>query len=308
MIGPESTVDVAVAIVAYRVRDALARCLDSLEDALGDLTARVTVVDNSPDLATWHSLAAHPRVRRLRGGPSLGFGAASNLALGQAEARYFLVLNPDTVLPPESVQDLAGELDRDPEIGIIGPKLIRENGELDPAARRSFPTPGVALARLTRIGRLLPGSRRLGGYNLTHLDPNQRAEVGAVSGAFMLTRGALFRELDGFDRGFWMYGEDLDFARRVGQRGLKVVYEPSVTVVHAKRRSSSQRPLRTRYEFYRAMLLFYRKHQAGERSLFMNGLVVAGIFALGAGSVLLEGLRRGFRAVRLQRGSAARRR
>ncbi|HJN39823.1 MAG TPA: hypothetical protein QGH28_06565, partial [Chloroflexota bacterium] len=93
-----------------------------------------------------------------------------------------------------------------------------------------------------------------------------------------------------------------------GQRGLKVAYEPSVTVVHAKRRSSAQRPLRTRYEFYRAMLLFYRKHQAGERSLFMNGLVVAGIFALGAGSVLLEGLRRGFRAVRLQRGSAARRR
>jgi GT2 family glycosyltransferase len=308
MTGPEGAVDVAVAIVAYRVRGALARCLDSLDGALGDLSARVTVVDNSPDLATWHSLAARPRVRRLRGGPSLGFGAACNLALMQAEARYFLVLNPDTVLPPGGVQALAGELDRDPAIGIIGPKLVRENGELDPAARRSFPTPGVALARLTGIGRLFPGSRRLGGYNLTYLDPDHRAAVGAVSGAFMLTRGALFQDLGGFDRRFWMYGEDLDFAHRVGRRGQKVVYEPSVTVVHAKRRSSAQRPLRTRYEFYRAMLLFYRKHQGGERWFLMNGLVVAGIFALGVGSVLLEGLRRVIRAVRLRRDSADHRR
>ena len=296
-------VDVAVAIVAYQVREALDRCLDSLPAALGNLTAEITVVDNSPDLDTWDGLAGRSDVRRLRGGPSLGFGAACNLVLESAEARFFLILNPDTLLPPGGIRRLVDELNRDAGIGIIGPKLIREDGKLDPAARRAFPTPGSALARFARLGRLFPGSRRFGGYNLTYLDPNRKAEVGAVSGAFMLTRGGLFHDLAGFDRQFWMYGEDLDFAFRAQQAGWKVVYEPSVTVIHAKRSSSSQRPLRTRYEFYRAMLLFYRKHLAKSRPIVMNALVVAGIFALGVGSVSVEVLRRGARAVRFFRAS-----
>lgn len=294
-------IDVSIAVVAYRVREELDRCLNSLEAALGALRAEITVVDNSPDMLTWQHLGTIPGVRRLRGSAALGFGAACNLALEGAAGRHYLILNPDTLLPPGSVQQLVAELDRELEVGIIGPKLIRENGKLDLASRRAFPTPWSGFARFARLGRMFPGRRMFGGYNLTYLDPDERAEVDSVSGAFMLTRGELFRSLDGFDRQFWMYGEDLDFAYRAKQAGWKVVYQPAVAVTHTKRSSSSQRPLRTRLEFYRAMGRFYRKHEAGGRPVALNAVVIAGIFVLGVGAVLYELLRR----VRSPSGSGA---
>ncbi len=291
--GGEGEIGISIALVAYRVRDELDRCLNSIEAALGGLSAEITVVDNSPGMLTWRHLGTRTGVRRLRGSTSLGFGAACNIALDGAVGRYFLILNPDTLLPPDSLRLLAAELDREPEIGIVGPRLVRENGELDPAARRGFPTPWSAFARFARLGRIFPGRRIFGGYNLTHLDPDRRSEVDAVSGAFMLTRSELFRELDGFDRRFWMYGEDLDFAYRAREAGWKVVYQPEVTVLHVKRSSTSQRRLRTRVEFYRAMARFYRKHEARRRPGALNALVMAGIFGLGAGAVLYELVRRG---------------
>ncbi len=286
-------IDVSIAVVAYRVRDELDRCLNSLAAALGGLSAEITVVDNSPDMLTWRHLGTRSGVRRLRGSASLGFGAGCNVALEGAGGRHFLILNPDTLLPPDGLRLLVAELDREPEIGIVGPKLIREDGELDPAARRGFPTPWSAFARFAQLGRVFPERRIFAGYNLGYQDPDERAEVDAVSGAFMLIRGELFRHLEGFDRRFWMYGEDLDLAYRAKAAGWKVVYEPAVTGVHAKRLSTTQRPLRTRVEFYRAMGLFYRKHEAAGRPAVLNALVMAGIFGLGAGAVLYELLRRG---------------
>ena len=286
-------IDLSIAVVAYRVRDELDRCLDSLEVALGGLSAEITVVDNSPDMLTWRYLGTRSGIRRLRGSASLGFGAGCNLALEGARGRHFLILNPDTLLPPDGLRLLVAELDGEPEIGIVGPKLIRMDGELDPAARRGFPTPWSAFARFARLGRLFPGRKFSGGYNLGHQNPDERAEVDAVSGAFMLIRGELFRNLGGFDRRFWMYGEDLDLAYRAKEAGWKVIYQPAVTVLHAKRSSSVQRPLRTRAEFYRATALFYRKHEAAGRPAALNALVMAGIFGLGSGAVLYELLRRG---------------
>ena len=291
IVGRKVGVDVSIALITYRVRDALDRCLGSLEGALGGLSAEITVVDNSPDLLTWRHLGGMHAVRRLRGSPSLGFGAACNLALTGSPGRHYLVLNPDTLLPPNSISQLVADLDSNSDVGIVGPKLIRETGAPDPAARRSFPTPWSAFTRFVYLGHLFPKSRIFGRYNLTYLDPDQRSEVDAVSGAFMLMRREVFEKVGGFDQRFWMYGEDLDLAWRARSFGWKVVYQPGVQVLHLKRSSSSQRRLRTRMEFYKAMILFYRKHQAHDRSSMFNFVVIVGICTLGIAAVLLEFLR-----------------
>jgi hypothetical protein len=289
--GRKVGVDVSIALVTYRVREALDKCLGSLEGALGGLSAETTVIDNSPDLLIWRHLGRLDGVRRLRGAPSLGFGSACNLALRGSSGRYYLVLNPDTLLPPDSISQLVADLDSNTDVGIIGPQLIRETGVPDLAARRSVPTPWSAFTRFLYLGHLFPKSRIFGAYNLTYLAPDQRAEVDAVSGAFMLMRREVFENTGGFDQRFWMYGEDLDLSCCARALGWKVVYQPAVQVLHLKRSSSSQRRLRTRMEFYRAMVMFYRKHQADDRAPAFNFVVIVGICTMGIAALVLEVLR-----------------
>lgn len=272
--------DVSVVIVTFDVLPKLRRCLESIPAAVAGLRSEVMVVDNGYGDGTWAWLAGLENVRAIRGSPAMGFGAAVNLGLESATARYVLILNPDTVLPPESVVSVAAVLDRETDIGIIGPKLVLGTGELDRASRRSFPSPASAISRMLRLDTIFRGSSIFGRYNLLHLDPEFAADVDAIAGAFMLIRSELFRALGGFDEGFWMYGEDLDICYRAHEAGWRVRYEAGVQVLHEKGSSSSRRRLKTRYEFYRAMARFYKKHQSPRRNPVLNRAVFAAIFAL----------------------------
>ena len=166
--------------------------------------------------------------------------------------------------------------DSRPDVGMAGPKVVRFDGSLDLACRRSFPTPEVASYRLTGLSRLFPGSERFGRYNCTYLDPDEVAEVDCVMGAFMLVRAEAIAQAGLLDPQFFMYGEDLDWAYRIKQAGWKVVYNPSVTIKHVKRAAANQSP-RAQIEFYRAMDIFYRKHYAASTPWYLHGAIVSAI-------------------------------
>jgi len=180
-----------------------------------------------------------------------------------------------------------------PQAGAAGPRLVLPNGELDRACRRSFPTLQVSFYRLTGLSFLFPRSRRFGRYNMTYLDPSITTEVDSVVGAFMMVRSEAVRQVGLLDENFFMYGEDLDWAYRIKQAGWKIYYNAGVTVLHYKEASSKDdltiRP-RTRYEFYRAMYLFFRKHYAAQTPFWARWLVLAAIVLRGGISLLGEGL------------------
>jgi len=138
------------------------------------------------------------------------------------------------------------------------------------------------------LSRLFPRSKRFGRYNLTYLDPDQMVEVDSVVGAFMLVRGEPIEEVGLLDESFFMYGEDLDWCYRIKRKGWKVLYNPAVTVLHYKE-AASKHSRKARYEFYRAMYLFYRKHYAASTPLWLHWLIVGGI-ALRAGAAMLGAL------------------
>ncbi|MBI4498184.1 MAG: glycosyltransferase family 2 protein, partial [Chloroflexi bacterium] len=206
-------------------------------------------------------------------------------------ARYVLLLNPDTVVPPTALRDLVAFLDAHPAIGVVGPKVLRPDGRLDLACRRSFPTPAVALYRMVGLSRLFPRSRRFGRYNLTYLDPDQPAEVDAVMGACMMVRSAAIEQAGLLDERFFLYGEDLDWALRIKQQGWKVVYYPQVMVLHHKGASSRRASERSLREFYRAMLIFYRKHYAAQTFFLVNWLIVTAIYLWGTVAYIRNQLR-----------------
>lgn len=284
--------DLSIVIVNYNTRDLLGECLRSLFASEGDFTYQVTVVDNlSQDESAAMVRQEFPQVHLLENRENVGYAQANNRGLKSQKARYYLLLNPDTVLLPEALGGMLSFMEEHPRAGIAGPKLVMADGRLDLACRRGFPTPEVSFYRLSGLSRLFPKSKRFGRYNLTYLDPDQVSEVDSVVGAFMMIREETLEEVGYLDEEFFLYGEDLDFAYRAKGLGWKVYYNPQVEVLHYKRRSTSQNRKRARYEFYRAMYLFYRKHYAESTPLWLHWLVIVGIILQGGPAMVQEVLR-----------------
>lgn len=281
----------SVVIDTYNVRVVLQSCLDSVLASEAPFDFEVFVVDTGADGSAAMVRERYPEVTVIEAPENPGYAAANNLALRHARGRYCLLLNPDTVVPPDAFARTVAALEVHPSTGILGPKLVRGNGSLDLACRRSFPTPTTALYHFLRLPRLFPHSPTFGAYNLTYLDPNEEYEVDSVVGAYMLIRRQVIEDIGLLDETYWMYGEDLDFCLRARDAGWRTRYYPRVTVIHLKGESSKGRSLRCTYEFFRAMHLFYRKHYAPTSPASQNALVAMGIVAIGAVSLAIDRLK-----------------
>ena len=285
--------DLDIVIVNYNTRDLLRACLRSVYASTGDLDLLVYVVDNaSQDGSVEMVRQEYPQARVIANAANVGYAAANNIALREMDARHALLLNSDTLLPPEALRQALDFMTAHPDTGIMGPKLVRPDGSLDLACRRSFPTPGVAFARLFGLSKLFPNDPRFTRYNLSTVDPDLLLEVDAVVGAFMLIRREVIEQICLLDETFFAFGEDLDFCYRAKvHRGWKVFYNPAITVLHYKGESMKQRSYAMTIQFYRAMWLFHRKHFARQTFFLFNGLIALGIAAL-CGIALLKNLLR----------------
>jgi GT2 family glycosyltransferase len=273
-------------IVSHGAEDLLRRTLRSLEEHPASGDTSVTVVDSGSTDSTPEMVEREfPRVRLIRR-DNIGFSAANNLILREDGADAFLLLNPDTEVYAGTIDTALARLLSDPRMGMVGCRLVTESGELDHAAKRSFPTPLAALAHFTGIGRRSGAPPALSQYRATHLDDDEPGEVDAVNGAFMLCRGAAVRDVGLLDEGYWLYMEDLDWCRRFWQHGWKVFYEPAAVALHVKGGSSGgRRAFRQEVAFHRGMGRFYRRFEAPQHNPLLNALVYAGIGAKLAASL-----------------------
>jgi len=291
--------DLGIVIVNWNTKDLLRRCLQTVLMSIGDFQFEVVVVDNaSSDGSVEMVRTEFPTVKVIASEVNGGFSYGNNLGLkllgyrGQgdvdAEApRYALLLNPDTEVPVESLAGMIKFMDSRPEVGVAGPKLVLEDGSLDLACRRSFPTPMVSFYRFSGLSRLFPRNRQFGRYNMTFADPDEELEVDSVVGAYMQVRREAIYDAGLLDEAFFMYGEDLDWAFRIKEAGWKVYYHPRVVVKHIKR-ASSRRSKKAQFEFQRAMLIFYRKHYQRTTPMWLHLLVMLGLLVKGGRELLPE--------------------
>jgi hypothetical protein len=271
-----------VGIVAFRCRDLLEACLDSLEQHPPSRPMRVIVVDNDSRDGTATLVRSRPGVELIEPHANIGFSAGTNLALGASRSDYFLALNPDTRIHAGTLDALLELMDADPSIAICGCRLELEDGTFDHAAKRAFPTPLGALAHFTRIGRREGAGQALGQYRAPGVE---RGPVEAVSGAFMLIRRSALDRIGWFDEGYWMYMEDLDLCYRAAEAGWVTWYEPSVTATHVKGGTSGRhRAFAVNLAFHYGMLRFYRSHYAASRGRLANATIYTGIGAKFAAS------------------------
>lgn len=287
VVPDEQQLDVSIVIVHHNLLWAtLCECLEALERCQGSLRCQVVMVDHGlASRVPERVAAAFPWVEVILDRSDRGYAVSNNLGLRRATGRYLLLLNDDVTLPAAALDDLIAWMDVHPAAGYAGPRLVLPDGHLDRACRRAFPTPLVSLYRLSGLSALFPASQTFGRYNMTYLPVDRTVGVDAVVGACMLVRRAAAVQVGLLDETYFMYGEDLDWAFRMRQAGWQGWYVASVAALHQKGSSSRRRRLRTTYEFYRAMVVFYRRHYAAAAPWAVTWLVLTGILLRGVTAV-----------------------
>ena len=264
---------ISIIVVNFNAERLLKECLESFYRETQDTSFDVWVVDNnSHDESVRMIREDFPEVNLIVNDYNLGFSRANNQAIVKSASDYILLLNPDTVVRDRAIDKMVAFMDAHPDVGISGCRVLNKDGSLQPACRRSVPTPKVAFYHFSGLSKLFPNSMIMAKYNLTYLDPDQSHEVDAVSGAFLLIRRAVVDQIGLLDEVFFIYGEDVDWCVRAKNAGWKVMYHPEAEILHYKGGCSTN-SRRTTYEFYRAMYLFHRKHFAKNHSPVTNLLI-----------------------------------
>jgi asparagine synthase (glutamine-hydrolysing) len=273
----EASTDVSVIIVNWNTRQLLHDCLSSIDEHLAAVDHEVIVVDNdssdgSPDMVE----EEFPHVRLIRNTENVGFGRANNQAMREARGEWLLLLNSDTVLLDGSVGELFESVRNTPDLGVAHCRLILPDGRLQHTAYR-FPSVPLAVVEDLGLYKLLPskiaGKLLLAGY----WDYSEERDVDWVAGAFMLLPRHVFEETQGFDERLFMYGEDMEWAYRIRERGWRIRYYPTASIKHFDHSSSEIRWGDERIALcLRRQRDIYRERSGGPRTALLMLLHVAG--------------------------------
>lgn len=252
----------SIIIVAYNSCDFLPACLKSVRDACEGVESQIIVLDNGSSEPILPEIKKFfPEVLWIDSKENLGFGKGCNLAEKQATKPYLFFINPDTIISKNAFHEMLQFMEEHPDAGTVGCRILNEDGSLQWACRRSFPTIVSAVSKTIGLAALFPKNKTLASYNMTYADPDEMTEVDAISGSFFCMRRDLYEKLGGFDEDFFMYGEDLDLCFRAKVAGCKNYYTPSTNILHFKGQSCRTRRWDSYLDFYKAMLIFVKKHK-----------------------------------------------
>lgn len=269
----------SVVIVNYNVKFFIEQCLISVQKAIQHIEAEVFVIDNnSVDGSVGLIKEKFPWVKLIANTENTGFSKANNQALKIAKGEYQLLLNPDTLVEEDTFSKIIQFMDNHLEAGGLGVKMIDGKGNFLPESKRGLPTPQVAFYKIFGLASLFPKSKKFGKYHLTYLDKEQIHEIEILSGAFMFMRKEALDKIGLLDEAFFMYGEDIDLSYRIILGGYKNYYFPKTSIIHYKGESTKKSSVNYVFVFYRAMIIFAKKHFSQQNAKLFSILINAAIY------------------------------
>jgi GT2 family glycosyltransferase len=250
---------VSAIVVSHGHREELAQSLPALLPQVDE----AVVIANLPGSGPADPLGA----RVIEQPKPLSFAANVNAGGAATSGELLLVANPDTVAEPDSVAVLRDFAGAHPRCGAAGPQLLDPDGAWQPSRRR-FPTVGGTLVRRTPLRRAFPPLEHQRDHYQLDERPTEPVEADWMLGGFLLIRRAAFDEIGGFDEGFRMYGEEIDFCYRLAKAGWERWYVPAAVVRHRWDALTDQRFLTRRTLWHwSGMIRFVRKHPERLRAL-----------------------------------------
>jgi len=260
--------DISIIIVNYNTCKLLQACLTSVYEETENIRFETIVVDNaSTDGSREMVVQEFPQVQLIANPLNRGFAGANNTGIGQATGRYFLLLNPDTVILRSAIQETVRFMERHPEAGISGCKLRFPNGTLQRSVR-SFPSVWNELCESTFLYLLFPKSKAVGRYHLSYFDYASEMQVDWVCGAYFMIRREVLDTIGLLDERFYMYSEEVDYCYRAKKAGFQVWFVPQAEIIHAW--SGATAPSRRSILWSNgSQILFFKKHFRGINLFFL---------------------------------------
>lgn len=255
----ESVVELSIVIVSWNVRDLLQACLKSIEAGQGELRLEIIVVDSGSDDGSPEMVRERfPQVHLIAREDNVGFPKGNNIGLAEANGRYLLLLNPDTVVVGDALSKMVAFMNAHPDVGVVGGQLLNPDNSVQ-SSRRRFPTIATAFFESTWLQPFAP-KRILRRYYAEDIDDGETADVDWVKGACLMTRKRVLDEVGPLDVDYFMYSEELDWCKRIKMTGWRVVYFPEAKIIHYEGKSSEQAVTARHINFQRAKLRYFRKY------------------------------------------------
>jgi len=229
----------SIVIIEYHCVDDVVNAVASVKENLINIEYEVIVVSNSEydEKGIQYITQSVADGRVIINDVNGGYAGGVNRALKEIESPYVFLLNPDGLFVDDCMKVLLDEMDSNPGIAAMGPKVVDEDGVVQPSCRR-FPKLFTFLL-VRSLFRHLPGANsERSRYLMENFDHAEKKEVDWVSGGAMLLRHEAIKQVGGMDERYFLYMEDVDWCRQMGMAGWKVVYDPRATILHAGRHSS----------------------------------------------------------------------
>ena len=272
--GAGGELAVTILVVSYNTRDMTMACLASVIAETRALPYEIIVVDNASDDGSAEAIATlGDRVRLLALRENIGFARANNLAAREARGHLLLLLNPDTVVLDGAIDRLAGFANANPAAGIWGGRTLFGDKRLDPTSVWAKMTPWSLACRAFGLDVALPNSALFNAEGLGGWDRDSIARVDIVCGCLMMIRRELWETLGGFDRAFFMYGEEADLCLRAAKLGARPLFTPTATIIHYG--GASERTQAGKVEkLFRAKVTLMRRHWSFRSRVLGQGLLL----------------------------------
>ncbi len=280
-------------IVNYNTKDLLEKCVRNLLEVYPD--QEIIVVDNgsSDGSADMLSLEFSSKISSnklcLIRAENNGLASGQNLGLKKAGGKYILYIGTDAFPKKGDIDGIIQYMDEHSDVGIVTPKLVLRNGEVDMHAHRGFPTPWASLTYFSRLSKIFPKSRLFNQYYLGYLNMDEPHEIDLCISHFMVVNRKVHEIIGEWDESFFLYGEDVDFCYRTKEAGFKIMYLPNFEVLHYKGASvgirketqdissaSAETRKRMKLETTKAMRIFYEKHYLKKYPMWLNRMVLLG--------------------------------
>lgn len=268
--------DLSVIVVNWNARELLRRCLASIQEQTQGITYEILVVDNASSDCSADMVATHfPDVGLIRNAENVGFAKANNQAISHARGRYILLLNPDTVVLDNALEQMVTFAEGEPQIGSLGCKILAPDGNIDFRCARRFPSLLTEFFSRTRLSKRFPHNPLFGRFMMGDWDHNSSREVECLVGACMMVRREVIDQVGPLDEDFFMYGEDMEWCHRIKKGGWQVFYYSEPQILHVGACSTAQNSAEMGVEYLQSMALFFRKYRGPGYALAYRILVLA---------------------------------
>lgn len=290
----------SICILTYQACDYLRGCLNSIYENPPDCAFEIIIVDNGSTDGTQRMLKSEfPSVELIENPENMGFTAPMNQALRRGDGDYLLLLNPDTLIKPQTFNTLINYMEGHSQVGICGPKVLNTDGTLQKPCRRGESRPLAVFSYFLGLSALFPKSKLFGEYLMNYMDEDETHEVAGVSGSCMMIRREVITQIGYLDERFFAYQEDADYCFRTRKAGWKIYYVPRAQIIHFGGQGGSRvQPYKSIYHWHRSYWLYYQKNLAADYFILFNWFYYLAMGVKLIVSLLLNLIRRDKRAGR----------